>query len=654
MITDRRKEIVDAAISYAQKGWQVYPIQPPKGSGCSCRKGDRCPDPGKHPHHDLGGLKAATIDRDQLRTIFAAEETNVGLLCDKSFWVLDVDGPEGLRDLDELIELHGEIPRTPSVETGGGGRHYLFAFDPRVRKRGRIDGKSIETIAGNQAIVAAPSLHVSGSCYRWMISPDEANLAIAPAWLLDFVIPKKKTATKGQDAQTKFSFEDDDLRTAPGVVKGDRNATLCRLVGSHLAREGATPDLLALSIAWGGRCDPPLREEQVSKPVAYLVAKHLANNEDNPQDEDEDEDLEETSEEGELQAIPFSEIKAKPVAWLWSGRLALGKITLLSGDGGVGKTTVLCDVASRISVGRLFPDGSPCPLGDAYFIGAEDGAEDTLRPRIDAAGGNPARIHLLRGPIPKGSKIASPIDLSRHLTQLDKLLERNPEAKLLIIDPILDYLGDRCNSDKATDVRRVLGPLRELAERRQVSVIALNHLRKSKDGGSKSRSLGSGAFVQVARFEFRVIEDPSDPDRRLFGSVKNNLAKAPTLAFKIEGTSDGAGFAVWEDKPVEIEIAEAEADQGDENRSDLDQAVEWIRSFLSEGEVRASEAELQARKDGIKERTLRRARKRLGVVCYQKNRAWWWRLGGSEEGDAGSEDNPQESEAESIETNFVF
>jgi hypothetical protein len=151
-----------------------------------------------------------------------------------------------------------------------------------------------------------------------------------------------------------------------------------------------------------------------------------------------------------------------------------------------------------------------------------------------------------------------------------------------------------------------------------------------------------------------VIEDPSDPDRRLFGSVKNNLAKAPTLAFKIEGTSDGAGFAVWEDKPVEIEIAEAEADQGDENRSDLDQAVEWIRSFLSEGEVRASEAELQARKDGIKERTLRRARKRLGVVCYQKNRAWWWRLGGSEEGDAGSEDNPQESEAESIETNFVF
>jgi hypothetical protein len=112
-------------------------------------------------------------------------------------------------------------------------------------------------------------------------------------------------------------------------------------------------------------------------------------------------------------------------------------------------------------------------------------------------------------------------------------------SQVLIVDPILDFLGPATNSDKATDVRRVLSPLRELAEKHNVAIVAMNHLNKSGKG-PKTRSLGSGAFVQVARVELRVCEDPSDDDRRLLLVVKNNLAKAPGLSYRIE---------LWEANP---------------------------------------------------------------------------------------------------------
>ena len=165
MITDR-EGFVEAAIEYAGKGWRPYPIQPPHGEGCSCRKGKDCDDPGKHPHHDLGGFKSATTDTEKLKTLFGQSDANIGLLCDR-FWVLDIDGPQGIEDLAKLIEKNGDLPTTPKAVTGGGGRHYLFAADPRVKKSPtKVGGCSIDVKAGKtSAIVAPPSLHASGREY---------------------------------------------------------------------------------------------------------------------------------------------------------------------------------------------------------------------------------------------------------------------------------------------------------------------------------------------------------------------------------------------------------------------------------------------------------------------------------------------------------
>lgn len=641
MIRDR-DAVVESALQYAGLGWKVFPIQPPKGKVCTCHKGEDCPDPGKHPFHELRGMKSATRDMQMLKTLFGSSEASIGLLCDKSFWVLDVDGPEGIADLDRLISENEPLPKTPIAQTGSGGRHYYFAFDPRVKKnRIKIGGYSIDCKTTGGAVVAPPSRHSSGNCYRWLIDPSETDLAGAPEWLIDFVnLDDRKSSS-----QTEFKFVGDlDLATAPGVGEGQRNSQLCRLVGSHLARLGDTPDLLQLAIAWGGRCDPPMKKNEVEKTVCNLIAKHLANSVGNG---DEGEKNQAQLPETELSVSRFSEIESRDISWLWEGRFALGKITLLTGDGGVGKSMLTCDMAARISRGICFPDGTSCPIGDVFFIAGEDGAEDTIRPRLDAAGADVVRVHLIRGPIPKGEKYASPIDLSLHMGKLDRLLDRYPDSKLLIIDPIMDYLGPATNSDKATDVRRVLSPLRSLAEKHNVAIVAMNHLNRRQGGSSKSRSLGSGAFVQVARIELRVVEDPEDQERRLLLPVKNNLASAPGLAFRIASGPNKAGFAVWEEGTVSTTISEVESDDGSDDRSALHEAVDWLRACLSEGEVQASEAKKKSRADGIKERTLDRAKKKLRVHSFQKDRFWWWQL---------PEDktyNAEECEEES-ETSFTF
>ncbi|MEI8213609.1 MAG: bifunctional DNA primase/polymerase [Planctomycetota bacterium] len=643
---------VDLALAYAAKGWKVYPIQPPNTDGsCSCRKGESCPDPGKHPFHALGGLKSASTDPMELRDLFATSDASIGLLCD-GFWVLDCDGDEGIADVEALIAGNGAIPRTPTSDTGGGGRHYYFQADKRIAKnRTKIRGKSIDIRTKGGAVVAPPSLHVSGKVYRWTTPPD-VPLAAAPEWLIDFVSQEKQSS----EGSGSFVFEDLDLATAPGVGEGSRNDQLCRLVGSHLARLGDSPDLLTLATEWGRRCTPPIDSRIVEKTVANLVAKHLANNSYKFNVEGEEQGAEEADAAIDLHVRSFRSIEAKPVEWLWEGRLALGKITLLTGDGGVGKSMLTCDLAARISQGSDLPGGGVAPIGDTFFIGSEDGAEDTVRPRLDAAGADVDRVHLIQGPKPKGEEIAGPIDLSRHVHKLDRLLSQHPEARLLIVDPIMDYLGPETNSDKATDVRRVLSPLRSLAEKHHVAIIAMNHLNKA-GRGPKSRSLGSGAFVQVARIELRVVEDPDNPNRRLLLPVKNNLAAAPGLAYRIESGSNGAGFAIWEEGTVDISIGEVEADGAGQDRSAINEAIEWLEGFLSDGPVKASEAFAHARKYGIAEATLKRAKKRLRVSSIQRDRSHWWQL---PEGEKGVEEAIVEgedrspNEGEEGDTTFVF
>src|SRR6056297_230731 len=128
MITDKRQEVLEDALQYAEKGHHVLPVQLPADGVCTCSKGSQCDSPGKHPDFELGGPKAATRDPARISEIFSSHDVNIATSCD-SLTILDVDGQDGIDALGRLMKEHSDLPLTPKVATGGGGRHYYFRHD---------------------------------------------------------------------------------------------------------------------------------------------------------------------------------------------------------------------------------------------------------------------------------------------------------------------------------------------------------------------------------------------------------------------------------------------------------------------------------------------------------------------------------------------
>ena len=173
--------------------------------------------------------------------------------------------------------------------------------------------------------------------------------------------------------------------------------------------------------------------------------------------------------------VALSQVAPQPLRWLSPGRLAAGKITILDGDPGLGKSTLLCEFAARISRGEPLPGGEAAPPRPVVLMSAEDDPYDTIRPRIDAAGGDPRRIiafATLPGPDSSGSLGAIP----DHVSILEEIITRTG-APLLIIDPLVAFLARGHNANSDQGVRRAFHSLKGLAERTGAAIVAVRHLK---------------------------------------------------------------------------------------------------------------------------------------------------------------------------------
>jgi AAA domain-containing protein len=171
----------------------------------------------------------------------------------------------------------------------------------------------------------------------------------------------------------------------------------------------------------------------------------------------------------------LSEVEPEEVEWLWRDRLALGKLNLLVGDPGNGKSFVTLDTAARVSTGAEFPDGSPCVRGSVILITGEDGIADTVRPRLDAQGSDLTKIHQLKI---KSGDSERQFHIGAHLDQLRVKIREIADVRLLIIDPLTAYLGD-VDPNKDSRVRGLLTPFATLAEEMRVAILAVMHLNKA-------------------------------------------------------------------------------------------------------------------------------------------------------------------------------
>lgn len=330
--------------------------------------------------------------------------------------------------------------------------------------------------------------------------------------------------------------------------------------------------------------------------------------------------------------VRMSDVRAERVSWLWQGRIPMGKVTVVDGDPGQGKSTMTLDIAARVSRGLPMPDGSKGVSPAAVLVlSAEDDPADTIRPRLEAAGADLGRVMALSevdGRLP---------DLSRDIALIQEVVVAHMVA-LVVIDPLMAYLGGDVNGHRDQDVRRALAPLAMMAQRTGATVVLVRHLNKQSGGSAIYRGGGSIGITGAARSVLLVATDPnadpSDPSpRRIVAGVKSNLAAmAPSMAYRlVTDEATGMGRVVWEEGTVCISADDLTRirDREDGHGAGGD-AVDFLRAMLAEGPVPASDLIRQARQEGISERTLRRARDRAGVQSrrqgFGKGSVVWWSL----------------------------
>lgn len=338
------------------------------------------------------------------------------------------------------------------------------------------------------------------------------------------------------------------------------------------------------------------------------------------------------------QARLVSTIEPTRVEWLSPNRLAKGKITILDGDPGLGKSTIAVDWVARITRGRALP-GAPGWMEDApagiprgvLFMSAEDGESDTIRPRLDAAGADTRRVSILKMVDEEGNEYLPQI--GAHLWAIEQQVEAL-NASLVVIDPLMAYMDGHVNANRDQDVRRVLSPLASMAERSGCAVLVLRHLNKAMGMSSLYRGGGSIGIIGAARVGLLVHKDNTDETgkRRLLMCQKNNIGpEAMTLLYQVVGDEEtGSSRIEWMGE-TSITAAEAMAEPTDHvDRVDATEAERWLAEYLESGAVAARDAFRDAKHAGFSERTLKRAKAKIGVRIrkdgFGKESGWVWFL----------------------------
>ncbi|MFZ5788905.1 MAG: AAA family ATPase [Acidobacteriota bacterium] len=339
--------------------------------------------------------------------------------------------------------------------------------------------------------------------------------------------------------------------------------------------------------------------------------------------------------------VLLADVKPEAVRWLWPGHVPLGKLTVIDGDPGLGKSTLALDLAARVSTGASMPDGTPGARGGVVLLTAEDGLADTVRPRLEAHGADLSRIVAL--PYVGNGDDRRPLTLPDDLITVRAAISR-VGAALVVIDPLMAVLGSRTDAHRDQDTRRALAPIAALAEETGAAIVIVRHLNKSAGGNPLYRGGGSIGIIGAARAGFLVARDPEAGERRVLASIKSNLCRpAPSLAFVLDEVGDVPRVR-WLGPTKQTADALLAAAVSPAARP-RDEAVAFLRQLLADGPVPALEVCRQADEVGISRKTLKRAKATLGVISRKlgapggDRQAWSWELPkGVDSGEEGQQE----------------
>ena len=331
--------------------------------------------------------------------------------------------------------------------------------------------------------------------------------------------------------------------------------------------------------------------------------------------------------------INGADMTPEPIRWLWPNWLELGKLAILAGAPGTGKTTIAMAMAATVTIGGRWPDGSRCDPGNVLIWSGEDDPSDTLLPRLLAAGADPQRCNFVSGTRIDG-EIQS-FDPARDMQALEYQAGRIGGVKLLIVDPVVSAVAG--DSHKNTEVRRALQPLVDLASRLDAAALGITHFSKGGAGSDPaSRVVGSIAFTAVARVVLvaaKVKTDEGD-DRRILARGKSNIGPDDGgFEYHLEQSEPlpgiHASYISWGQAVAGTArelLREPDGQDGDD-RSAVDAAGEFLRQALFDGITPSKTVEAEARNAGVSWASVRRASDSLGVIKSRgMGGVWYWKL----------------------------
>jgi len=314
-----------------------------------------------------------------------------------------------------------------------------------------------------------------------------------------------------------------------------------------------------------------------------------------------------------LRIIAMSDIQAEEVKWIWYPYIPRGKVTIIQGDPGEGKTTFMLEVISLLTRGAPLPecDESAAPMNVIYQT-AEDGLADTIRPRLDKSGADCSKVLVID-------------EAEKELTLCDERLEaavRKTGAGLIVLDPLQAYLGCDVDMHRANEVRPIFKQLCQMAERTSCAVILIGHMNKAQGLKASYRGLGSIDFRAAARSILLVGRLRDNPNIRIVAHDKSSLApEGQSIAFELNPET-GFQWKGYCDTTVD-ELLCGNCSHGTKTT----QMEDALRETLS-GSVAAEEIQKLADEMGISLRTLMIAKKNLGVISEKQGDRWFWRLPG--------------------------
>lgn len=330
----------------------------------------------------------------------------------------------------------------------------------------------------------------------------------------------------------------------------------------------------------------------------------------------------------------MSAISSSAIEWLWKGRVALGKVTVIAGEPGLGKSLLTAFIAAAVTNYVPWPDGEKArSTGQVIFLSAEDDPSDTIKPRLIAAGADTDKCHILKcikEQDDNDKEVVRFFNLAEDVDSLSAEIGKIGNVRAIIIDPVSAYLSDK-DSNNNSAIRGLLLPLEDLARTLNVAIILVTHFNKSSDQSIIGRVIGSIGMVAAARAAYAVVKDETNSDLRYFLPIKNNIGNDYNgFAFHVETAHLLDEFletskVIWHPEAVN---AKQIFSNTKEPTSGSNGAKTFLKELLAQGSLPCVKVFDEAEGAGYSRSSIQRAAKALGVTRAKMGMegGWTWTL----------------------------